>query len=227
MVVETPEQVRQVEAGFPAMAEKYKTDEALKNKIWGVRLIPLEEIHLSPQKAYETEVKGNRSSMIALIVAAIAILCIAWINYINLTVVRSMERAREVGIRRVSGATRKQLIAQFLFEALLNNAIAFVLALGILEVVLPAFDRLTGRELDLWVWFRSAWSLLIVFVLRWGYFYPVLSGGDSVRHKADENAERKVRTFPQSRDHPEVLDGCSICRFDGIDNVARWWFLLN
>lgn len=182
VVVETPEQVRQVEAGFPAMAEKYKTDEALKNKIWGVRLIPLEEIHLSPQKAYETEVKGNRSSMIALIVAAIAILCIAWINYINLTVVRSMERAREVGIRRVSGATRKQLIAQFLFEALLNNAIAFVLALGILEVVLPAFDRLTGRELDLWVWFRSAWSLLIVFVFAVGVFlsgfYPavILSG---------------------------------------------------
>lgn len=182
VVVETPEQARQVESGFPVMAEKYKTEEALKNKTWGVRLIPLEDIHLSPQKAYETEVKGNRSSMIALIIAAIAILGIAWINYINLTVVRSMERAREVGIRRVSGATRKQLIVQFLFEALLNNGIAFVLALGILEVALPAFERLTGREFDLWVWFRSAWSLLIVFVFGVGVFlsgfYPavILSG---------------------------------------------------
>ncbi len=182
VVVGTPEQARQIEAGFPAMAEKYKTDEALRNKIWGVELVPLEDIHLSLPKAYETEVKGNRSSMVALIVAAIAILCIAWINYVNLTVVRSMERAREVGIRRVSGATRKQLITQFLFEALLNNAIAFVLALGMLEVALPAFDRLTGRELDLWVWFRSAWSLLIVFVFAMGVFlsgfYPavILSG---------------------------------------------------
>lgn len=182
VVVETPEQAQQVESGFPLMAEKYKTEEALKNKTWGVRLIPLEDIHLSPQKAYETEVKGNRSSMIALIIAAIAILGIAWINYINLTVVRSMERAREVGIRRVSGATRKQLIVQFLFEALLNNGIAFVLALGILEVALPAFERLTGREFDLWVWFRSAWSLLIVFVFGVGVFlsgfYPavILSG---------------------------------------------------
>lgn len=187
IVVDSPERVKQIEAGFPAMAEKYKTDEALKNKRWGVSLKPLEEIHLSPQKAYETEIKGNRSSMIALIIAAIAILCIAWINYINLTVVRSMERAREVGIRRVSGATRKQLVVQFLFEALLNNLMALVLALGIMEVALPAFNQLTGRELDLFVWFRSVWSLLIIVVFCAGIFlsgfYPavILSGTKPVK----------------------------------------------
>ena len=68
--------------------------------------------------------------MIALVFAAIAILAIAWINYINLTVARSMERAREVGVRRVVGAFRKQLIHQFLFEALVMNLIAFILAVG-------------------------------------------------------------------------------------------------
>ena len=79
----------------------------------------LADIHLTPQIGYETETKGNRSAMIALIFAAVAILAIAWINYINLTVARSMERAKEVGVRRVVGAFRQQLIYQFLFEALL------------------------------------------------------------------------------------------------------------
>lgn len=205
VVVESPERVKEIEAGFPAMAEKYKVDEALKNKRWGVSLKPLEEIHLTPQKAYETEVKGNRSSMIALIIAAIAILCIAWINYINLTVVRSMERAREVGIRRVSGATRKQLVSQFLFEALLNNLIAFVLALGLMEIALPAFNQLAGRELDLFIWFHSIWSLLIVLVFTVGVFLSgfylaiILSGTKPVKmlkgkfvHSGKAGLTRKV-----------------------------------
>ena len=62
-----------------------------------MRLEPLEKIHLNPQLGYEAELKGNRSAIIALIFGAIAILIIAWINYINLTVARSMERAKEVG----------------------------------------------------------------------------------------------------------------------------------
>ena len=105
------------------MAEKYKTEEALKNKTWGVRLVPLEDIHLTPQLGYEAEQKGNRSAIIALVFAAVAILVIAWINYINLTVARSMERAKEVGVRRVVGAFPQQLVGQFLFEALVMNLI--------------------------------------------------------------------------------------------------------
>ena len=96
VLLDSPERKAEIEREFPVMAEKYKTDEALKNKTWGVSLIPLADIHLTPQVGYEAETKGNRSSMIALIFAAIAILAIAWINYINLTVARSMERAKEV-----------------------------------------------------------------------------------------------------------------------------------
>ena len=106
----------QVEEDFPVMAEKYKTEEALKNKTWAIQLTNLRDIHLNPQKAYEPEVKGNRSSIWVLICTALAILCIAWINYINMTVARSMERAKEIGIRRASGASRRQVISQFLFR---------------------------------------------------------------------------------------------------------------
>ena len=58
-----------------------------------------------------------------------------------------MERAREVGVRRVVGAFRKQLIHQFLFEALVMNLIAFILAVGLIELILPYFNQLVGRKI--------------------------------------------------------------------------------
>lgn len=168
----------QIENAFPGMAEKYKTEEALKNKIWGVRLLPLTDIHLTPQKAYEVESKGNRSAMIALIFAAIAILCIAWINYVNLTVARSMERAREVGLRRVVGATRKQLISQFLFESFVVNMLALIVAIGLVEAAFPAFNMLIGKDLNFGIWFHTWLGLVVVGIFLIGVllsgYYPAL-----------------------------------------------------
>jgi putative ABC transport system permease protein len=89
---------KEIESQFPAMAEKYKTMNALKNKTWAVTLVPLKEIHLNPQKQYEREIKGNKNSLITLIFIAVIILLTAWINYINLTTARSMERAKDIGI---------------------------------------------------------------------------------------------------------------------------------
>lgn len=179
VLLDSPERKAEIEREFPVMAEKYKTDEALKNKTWGVSLIPLADIHLTPQVGYEAETKGNRSSMIALIFAAIAILAIAWINYINLTVARSMERAKEVGVRRVVGAFRKQLIHQFLFEALVMNLIAFVLAVGLIELVLPYFNQLVGRTVTFSVWLIDYWWILLILVFIVGIFlsgyYPALA----------------------------------------------------
>ena len=117
--------------------------------------------------------------MIALIFAAVAILVIAWINYINLTVARSMERAKEVGVRRVVGAFRQQLIYQFLFEALVMNLIAFILAVGLIELVLPHFNQLVGRTVTFSVWFMDYWWILLVLVFIAGIFisgyYPALA----------------------------------------------------
>lgn len=169
---------RQIEEAFVPMSEKYKTDEALRNKIWGVKLQPLTGIHLTPQIAYEVESKGNRSAMIALIFAAIAILCIAWINYVNLTVARSMERAKEVAIRRVVGATRKQLIAQFLFESLLVNSIALVIAIGLVEAVFPAFNAMIGKTMNFTIWLTTWLAAFLPCVFFTGVFlsgyYPAL-----------------------------------------------------
>lgn len=179
VLLDSPERKAEIEKEFPVMAEKYKTEEALKNKTWGVSLVPLVDIHLTPQVGYEAETKGNRSAMIALIFAAIAILAIAWINYINLTVARSMERAKEVGVRRVVGAFRKQLVAQFLFEALVMNLIAFILAVGLIELLLPYFNQLVGRTVTFSVWLMDYWWVLLVVVFIAGIFlsgyYPALA----------------------------------------------------
>ena len=179
VLLDSPERKEEIEKAFPAMSEKYKTDEALKNKIWGVSLTPLADIHLKPQVGYEAEIKGNRTAMIALIFAAIAILAIAWINYINLTVARSMERAKEVGVRLVIGASRKQLVSQFLFEALVMNLVALVLAVGLIELILPYFNQLVSRTVTFSVWLMGYWWLLLLIVFVGGIFlsgyYPALA----------------------------------------------------
>lgn len=166
VLLDSPERKEEIERAFPLLAEKYKTEEALKNKTWGVRLEPLERIHLNPQLGYEAETKGNRSAITALIFGAIAILVIAWINYINLTVARSMERAKEVGVRRVVGAFPKQLVTQFLFEAFMMNLVAFVIALGLIELLLPAFNQLVGRSVTFSIWFTEYWGIgvLLLFI---------------------------------------------------------------
>ncbi len=170
VILDSPERKIEIEEKFPVMAEKYKTEEALKNKTWGISLVPLADIHLTPQAGYEAETKGNRSAMVALIFAAMAILGIAWINYINLTVVRSMERAKEVGVRRVVGAFRKQVIFQFLFEAFIMNLAAFILAMGIIEIILPYFNQLVGRMVTFSVWMTGYWYIPLLMVFIAGIF---------------------------------------------------------
>lgn len=122
VLLDSPERKEEIERAFPQLAEKYKTEEALKNKTWGVRLEPLEKIHLNPQLGYEAELKGNRSAIIALIFGAIAILIIAWINYINLTVARSMERAKEVGVRKGSGSFPETACQSIPFRGICNES---------------------------------------------------------------------------------------------------------
>ncbi|MGN8070835.1 ABC transporter permease [Mucilaginibacter sp. 22184] len=122
-----------VEAKFPALAERYKTGPSLKELKWAVKLIPLADIHLNPAKPYEIEVKGNRFAVNFLNIIAFVILVIACINYINLATTKSVDRAREVGIRKVSGAHASQLILQFLTESFIINIAA--LLVGIILVL--------------------------------------------------------------------------------------------
>ncbi|MBN8854322.1 MAG: hypothetical protein BGO55_07990 [Sphingobacteriales bacterium 50-39] len=120
-----------VEAGFPAMAEGYKNGPALKDLRWAIHLVPMEDIHLNTAKPYEVESKGNRRAVQFLDILSLLILLMACINYINLSTARALERAKEVGIRKVSGARPGQLMIQFLLESLLLGGLAFILGIAL------------------------------------------------------------------------------------------------
>lgn len=155
-----------VEKAFPAMSEKYKTADALKNKTWAIELQPLRNIHLAPQKQYEREAKGNAKAVNALILIALAILLIAWINYINLTTSRSLERAREVGVRKVSGALKKQLIVQFLTESTLVNVFSLLVSIALFLLFIPSFNSFIGKNVGIAILnMPIVWGLIILFLV--------------------------------------------------------------
>lgn len=132
--------IHAIEAGFPALAERYKTGPALKDLTWGIHLVPLRDIHLNPAKPYEIEAKGNRMAVDLLGFIAYLVLILACVNYINLATTQSLDRAREVGIRKVNGARASYLAGQFLLESLLLFGVALLLALTAV--------RLTSHELS-------------------------------------------------------------------------------
>lgn len=137
------------EAKIPAYIEETLREEMDEWDSWVIyKLQPLRSIHLNSDYMFEAEPNGNARSVYALLVIAIFLVIIAWINYVNLTSSRSLERAREVGMRKVSGALRKQLLGQFLLESVLVNLVAMGLAVILVLVFNPYFNRLTGEQLD-------------------------------------------------------------------------------
>jgi putative ABC transport system permease protein len=113
-----------------------------------IDLQPIADIHLKSH--LEDEMAGNGSERTVYFVGllGIFILVIAWINYVNLSTAKSIDRAKEVGMRKVSGATRKQLVVQFLFDAVLINIVAVLLAIALVTMLLPAFEQLTGSRIS-------------------------------------------------------------------------------
>ncbi len=169
---------KKIESAFTQLAEKYKNPGLLPNKRWAVSLVPLSSIHLSPQKAYEREVKGNKTSLIILMAITLLILLSAWINYVNLVTARSVERAREVGIRKVSGATRVQLICQFFMESGITNVLALLLAGIFIYFFYPYFTWLVGKEIGIYLFTKLAFWIGLLAVLLAGVllsgFYPAM-----------------------------------------------------
>jgi len=146
---------------------------------------PIKDIHLYSNKTYEPETNGNARTVYALLIIAIFIMGLAWVNYINLSTAKAIERAREVGVRKVMGSARSQLVTQFLTESILVNLMAAVMALGIVKIGLPAFCELTGQPLmDLFQYNAFWYSLMLILsigiIFSGGYPAFVLSSFDPV-----------------------------------------------
>jgi putative ABC transport system permease protein len=124
------------------------------------------------------QLEGGRIEYVRLFsIVAIFILCIACINFMNLTTARSVKRAKEIGIRKVVGAVRPALIRQFMGEAVLLAFFSVVLALGMVLVALPAFNHLTGKEIRFPYGSSSFWLSLVGLTLLTGMVsgsYPAL-----------------------------------------------------
>ncbi|MEI9945765.1 MAG: ABC transporter permease [Chitinophagaceae bacterium] len=141
--------VKTVEAKLPAFAKKYMGDD-MKQRDYQVafNLQPLKDIHLRSKYDYEFAGNGNLSYLKYLGIAALFILFIAWINYVNLSTAHSLDRSKEVGIRKVVGAGKFQLIRQFLAESLLLNIIAISIGILIFRLTLPVFSTLVEKDIN-------------------------------------------------------------------------------
>jgi len=170
--------------GIKAIAEKFNvTDKTV------YELQPLTEMHLSKELPANNGLVDESNPMFSYILSGIAlfILLIACINFVNLTVARSLKRAKEIGVRKVVGSARSQLIWQFLGESFLLCFAAFVLAIGLLELALPTFNQLANKALSLSYLFdiKLVVGYITLFFLTslLSGFYPalVLSGYDPVK----------------------------------------------
>ncbi|MES1224669.1 MAG: FtsX-like permease family protein, partial [Bacteroidota bacterium] len=127
-------------------------------------VMPLTDIHLRSNKSYEFEANGNVAYVYIFSVIAIFILLIACVNFMNLSTARSANRAKEVGIRKVAGSLRSNLITQFLTESVLMSFFSLLLAIGIAALLLPLFNQLAGKQMSVLTLF-STWLLPVLVAL--------------------------------------------------------------
>lgn len=129
LVVQKGADPREVESKIAAIAPDYIQSILQNDGKADFHLQPVTGIHLESNLENEIQPNGERSHVVILILISLVILCIAWINFINLTLIRAVEHARWIGLRKIAGAGKIHLIGQFLGEAMLINLIAIVLAI--------------------------------------------------------------------------------------------------
>lgn len=140
---------------------------------WHVYLRSITDIHLYSQTEIEMRPAGDIRYVYIFAAIALFMLLIAAVNFMNLATAKSEHRAREVGVRKVLGAERKQLIFQFLTEATLISTIAMLLALVIVELALPSFNAYTDKSITVGQLF-SGWQFWVIICLP--FVVGLLSG---------------------------------------------------
>lgn len=130
---------------FPELVKKLGREGDVDRFKFSLQHMP--EIHLYSNLLQEARVNGNGESVYFLMVIALFILVIAWVNYVNLSTARAVERAKEVGVRKSIGAARVQLAFQFIAEAFVINVIAVLVGIALLNVSIPFFNTISGKAL--------------------------------------------------------------------------------
>ena len=136
-------------------------------------LMPLNKIHLYSDRTAELGANGDMRYVILFSIVAIIILLLACINFMNLSTARSANRAREVGIRKVLGTEKKNLISQFLTESVLMTAFGLILAIAFAILALPLFNEIAAKELTITEIFRP---YFLVFLVSIPIFVGIIAG---------------------------------------------------
>ena len=148
---------------------------------------PIEEVHFDTMFSYDIADTANTDQLLIMSGLGFFILLIAWLNYINMATARSLDRAREVGVRKSVGASRPQLIAQFILEAALINLFAVGVSILIMDLTADSFSEITGQQKTIQYW-EQGWfwgftlSLFVLGTLASG-LYPAffLSGFNATK----------------------------------------------
>jgi len=169
--------IKKLEAKFPQLVAKYVVPEVQQDmgislaeaqksvSTFIFRLQPLTGIHLFSHTKYELESNGDVQYVYIFSALAIFILLLACVNFTNLSIARSVKRAKEVGIRKVLGSRKQQLIRQFLSESLLMTACAMILAIVLVIALLPYFNQLSGKQIHPSYFFNVRFVPAIILLL--------------------------------------------------------------
>ncbi len=151
-----------LEKKFPAFLTNWiGTDMDKAQMHYTLSLEPLRDVYLySDRDASKT---GNIRNVYIFSIIAVFILLIACFNFINLTTARASERAKEVGIRKVVGASKRQLARQFIGESVLLCLISFILVIGLSVLLLPSFNHLSGKMISHGIFSNFSYLILLFF----------------------------------------------------------------
>ncbi len=167
-----PEQLKK---RFPAFMEKYMGAFYRENGfMMDLTINPLEKIYFEGESNFDPVKHGSKKMVYIFMSIAVLILIIACINFMNLATARATDRSKEVGLRKVMGAMKKQLAWQFMFESLLFATVAAILAVLLLQVVMPSYSNFLGYRLpsywgNPWFYTFIAGVILVVGLLAGSY----------------------------------------------------------
>jgi len=144
-----------VNAGLSAWAKRVMTPVTINGQqvslaaagVFEFRLVPITDVHLGRAQDGAPTPGGDPRALITFAIVALLTLVMAVVNFVNLNTARAIQRAREVALRKVFGASRRQLVGQFLIESMVVSAVAILIALTIAELVTPWIARAVGTEM--------------------------------------------------------------------------------
>lgn len=171
---------KQLVKQFPTFMDKYLGDYYASSGFkMGLLIKPLNEIYFSSD-VFDNVKHGNKKMVYIFMSIAILILVIACINFINLATARATDRSKEVGLRKVLGAVKKQLVVQFMLESILFATVGCILSIGLVQSLMPAYSELLGYKLpsywtNPWVYIFIIGVILVVGLLAGSYPALLLS----------------------------------------------------